>query len=232
MARIDLKRRAEIGRERRAKTREQLIAAARFLLTRRSIDSVTIDDVTWQARLAKGTFYSHFRRLDDLWAAVAAELVEAFADLADASRRSVADPVEAIAVGCAAFIGEAQRDPAWGGLIARGAWAFPTVAGAARERLKANVRLAQTQGRLGLFSTEVGSDLVFGIVLQAMRSASEARLSARDVADVIQAILRALGVRAKDVECAMRRLPEAPARHPRPIRSERRKYDGDQSCSL
>ena len=102
MAKIDPTRRAEIGRERRAKTRAQLVEAARFLFTSRSIASITVEDVTRQARLAKGTFYSHFRRLDDLWAAVAAELVDAFADVADASRRSV-DPVAAIAVGCAAL---------------------------------------------------------------------------------------------------------------------------------
>src|SRR5215471_15489972 len=98
MLKFDPTRRAEIGRERRAKTQAQLVEAARFLFTSRSIASITVEDVTRQARLAKGTFYSHFRRLDDLWAAVAAELVDAFADVADASRRSIADPVAAIAV--------------------------------------------------------------------------------------------------------------------------------------
>lgn len=108
MARIDRRRRAEIGRERRTKTRAQLVAAARLLFTSRSIASVTVEDVTRQARVAKGTFYYHFGCLDDLWAAVAVELVEACADVADPSRRSVADPVEAIALGCAAFIGAAR----------------------------------------------------------------------------------------------------------------------------
>jgi len=210
LAKIDPTRRAEIGRERRAKTRAQLVEAARFLFTSRSIASITVEDVTRQARLAKGTFYSHFRRLDDLWAAVAAELVDAFADVADASRRSV-DPVAAIAVGCAAFVSEAQRDPAWGALIARGAWAFPTVAAAARERLKTNLRLAQAQGRLACFSTEVGCNLVFGIVLQAMRSASESRLSPGDVLNLIQGILHALGVSTEDAECALRRLDKMAA---------------------
>ena len=111
---------------------------------------------------------------------------QTFEDLLDTRGLSVADPVARIAAGCAAFIGEAQRDPAWGALIARGAWAFPTVASAARERLKTNLRLAQREGRLASFSIEVGFDLVFGIVLQAMRSASEARLSPDDVPDVVQ----------------------------------------------
>jgi AcrR family transcriptional regulator len=211
LAKIAPTRRAEIGRARRAKTHAQLVEAARFLFTSRSIASITVEDVTRQARLAKGTFYSHFRQLDELWAAVAAELVEAFTEVADASRRSINDPVEAIAMGCAAFVSEAPHDPAWGALIARGAWAFPTVAAAARERLKTNLRLAQAPGRLVCFSTEVGCNLVFGIVLQAMRSASEARLSPGDVLNLIQGILRALGVSAEDAECALRRLDKAAA---------------------
>ena len=54
MARIDLKRRGEIGRERRAKTRAQLIEAARLLFTSRPFASVTVEEVTRQARALEG----------------------------------------------------------------------------------------------------------------------------------------------------------------------------------
>ena len=205
MARVDLKRRGEIGRERRAKTRAQLIEAARRLFTTRPFASVTVEDVTRQAGLSKGAFYSHFRGLDDLWATVAAELAAEFEGVAGASRRSVADPISRIAAGCAAFISEAQRDPAWGALIARGAWDFANVACAARERLKTNLQHAQREGRLASLSTEVGFDLVFGIVIQAMRSASEARLSPNDVQDVVLGILRALGLPAEEALSALER---------------------------
>jgi hypothetical protein len=121
------------------------------------------------------------------------------------------DPVERIALGCAAFVRASWRNPAWGALMARGAWAFPSVAGAARERLKADLRLAQCQGRLADFSIEVGFGLVFGIVVQAMCAASEARLSPGEVADVVQGILRALGVGAYEAECAVRHVDEVAA---------------------
>jgi AcrR family transcriptional regulator len=206
MARVDLRRRAEIGRERRAKSRSQIIEAAGLLFTNRPIASITVEDVTSQAQVAKGTFYSHFRTIDDLRAAVAADLAAAFEDFVESSGLAVADPVARIAAGWAAFIGEARRDPAWGALIARGACAFPSVASAARERLKTNLRLAQSEGRLASFSTEVGFDLVFGVVLQAMRSASEGRLSTPDAADIVHGILRALGVRAEEAERALRRI--------------------------
>jgi len=212
MARVDLKRRGEIGRERRARSRGQLIEAARRLFTTRPFSSVTVEEVTRQAGLSKGAFYSHFKSLDDLWAAVAVELAEAFEDVAGASGRSVADPVGRIAAGCAAFISEAQRDPAWGAFIARGAWDFANVACAARERLKTNLRLAQRDGRLASFSIEVGFDLVFGVVIQAMRSASEARLSPNDVQDVVLGILRALGLPAEEALSALGGADESAAR--------------------
>ena len=150
MATIDLRRRAEIGRQRRAKSRAQIIEAARFLFTSRPIATVTTEEVTRQAQVAKGTFYSHFRNLDDLRTAVAAELSQMFEDLIDTSGLCAADPVARIAAGCAAFIGEAQRDPAWGALVARGACAFPTFASAARERLKTDLLFAQGEGRVRL----------------------------------------------------------------------------------
>ena len=211
MNKVDLNRRAEIGRERRARTRAQLIEAARALLTKRSIASVTVEDVTRQAGTSKGALYSHFSRLDDLWNAVAVELAQVFDEVARASRTAVVDPVEGIAAGCAAFIDKAQRNPTWGALIAHGLWAFPTVAFAARERLTEDLRRAQSQDRLASFSEEVGFDLVVGVVIQAMRSASEARLSPGDVPDVVQGILRALGVSAKDAETAALRAREAAA---------------------
>src|SRR5271157_180795 len=97
LAKIDLRRRAEIGRQRRVKSRTQIVEAARFLFTSQPIASVTIEDVTKQAQVAKGTFYSHFRSLDDLRAAVAVELSRTFEDLIDTSGLYAADPVASIA---------------------------------------------------------------------------------------------------------------------------------------
>jgi AcrR family transcriptional regulator len=202
---IDRRRRADIGRERRARNRARILEAARTLFTSEPIASVTVDDVMRQARLSRGAFYSHFRSLDELWASVAL-------DVASAVRRFgrtgvvAADPVARIAAGCAAFIDEAQRDPDWGALFARGVSAFPIVANAARERLTESLRLAEGEGRLTPFSLEVGFDLVFGAVLEAMRLASDARLSPRDVPDIVGGILRALGVPASEVELALRQL--------------------------
>src|SRR4029077_12464234 len=107
MVRIDLARRAQIGRDRRARTRAELMQAARRLYAARSFDSVTVDDVVNAAEVAKGTFYVHFDSLDDLRSALADELTREFDELLQPRRLSLDDPVERIAAGCGAFINEA-----------------------------------------------------------------------------------------------------------------------------
>lgn len=215
MVKVNLIRRAEIGRERRAKSRARIVEATRTIFARRPIASVTTEDVIREAGLSRGAFYSHFHSLDELRAVLAAELLTSVKELLGRNEIVVTDPVGAIAIGCAAFISEARRDPNWGALIASGA--FPSAGGAARERLKASLTLARGEGRLVPFSIEVGFDLVLGVVLQAMRSASEARLSPADVLDIVGGILRALGVQAEHADLALRQIPEqaAPAQDAR-----------------
>src|ERR1700688_3994280 len=140
MARIDLARRAQIGRDRRGRARSQMIEAARALYGRSPIEAVIVDDVVAEAAVAKGTFYVHFDGLAELQAAVADELAQEFDELLQPRRLATQDPIERIAAGCGAFVGEALRNPAWGALVVRGAVAMPDIAAGARERLMEDIR--------------------------------------------------------------------------------------------
>jgi AcrR family transcriptional regulator len=112
MARIDLARRAQIGRDRRTAD------AARALYALNPIEAVTVDDLIGEA-VAKKTFYVHFDGLAELQAAVADQLAHEFDELLQPRRLATEDPVERIAAGCGAFVGEALSNPAWGALVAR-----------------------------------------------------------------------------------------------------------------
>ncbi len=78
MAKIDVARRAEIGRERRARTRAQILEATEILLAERPPEALTIDAIVDAAGVAKGTFYYHFQSIEELTAAVGAKLGESF----------------------------------------------------------------------------------------------------------------------------------------------------------
>jgi len=86
MAKVDLARRAEIGRERRARTRALILEAGATLLAERPPEAITVDAVVEAAGVAKGTFYYHFQSIDELAAAVGAKLGESFDELLTPAR--------------------------------------------------------------------------------------------------------------------------------------------------
>ena len=206
MAKIDLARRAEIGRDRRAKTREQVMTAARALYAEHGFESVSVDDIVRRAKVARGTFYIHFADIDELRAAVAHELAEALEQVRRPQRMRESDPLERIASGCFAFIHQALLNPEWGNLVARAASALPTVGRAARENLAEDLRRAVRQKRIAATSPELGAAIVTGIVFQTMRLAGEKRWPDSDAPAAIVAILLALGVSRRVATAVVRRI--------------------------
>jgi AcrR family transcriptional regulator len=208
MAKINLERRAEIGREKRARTKAQLIAGARTLFAKRPWESVTVDEVVNEAGVAKGTFYGHFNDLGELAAAVADELVHSFDELIQPQRLSISDPVARIAFGCGAFLKKAMEDRSWASLVARMARSYPPVGQVARRRLSEDLREAFKQSQIGL-SPELALEVAIGVVLQVVAAIGEGRLEDRDRPEAVRTILTAIGVGKRDaasivgrIECA------------------------------
>ena len=206
---IDRARRAEIGRDRRAKTRAQVMNAARALFSQNGFDTVTVDDVVRRAKVARGTFYVHFADVEDLRAAVADELIQALETMRRPDRIRTTNPLERIAAGSFAFIHQALVDPAWGRLVALAAWALPTVGLATRADLAEDVRDALAHKRISAIPLELGIAIVTGIVLHTMRSASEKRLGPSDVPVALTAILLSLGVSRREATATARRTVKA-----------------------
>ena len=194
MARIDLARRAQIGRDRSGRTRAELLAAARTLYAARPFDQVTVDEVVAAAGVAKGTFYVHFDSLTDLQSISLTNLAREFDELLQPRRLALDDPIERIAAGCGAFILQTLRDPAWGMLVARSAAAMPHVAGVARKRLKEDIDRAARDGHLGGVTPELAFDFATGIMLHTMLSAPQRQRSPQQASAIVAGILRAIGV--------------------------------------
>jgi AcrR family transcriptional regulator len=208
MANVDPIRRAEIGREKRARTRAQLVAAARSLFGKRPVESVTVDDVVEEAGVAKGTFYVHFEDLNALTAAVADELVRTFDELLQLQRLSMPDPLMRIAFACNAFIEKAVEDPSWAAVVARMAWSYPTVGRVARSRLREDLKLVLKGMPQQETSLELSLEVALGIMLQVLAAISQGRLSRRDQKAAIGSILRAVSVPSRQVKSTLAHLPQ------------------------
>ena len=208
MAKVDPERRAQIGQEKRAKTRAQLISAATSLFAKRAVESVTVDDIVNEARVAKGTFYGHFDDLNALTVAVADELVRTFDELLQPQRLSMPDPLMRIAFACNGFFEKALEDPSWAAVVARMAWSFPTVGRVARSRLLEDLKLALKEAPQQDSSLELNLEVVLGIVLQVLAAIGQRRLSSRDRQAAVGSILRAIGADSRRVRSMLARLPE------------------------
>ena len=193
MARIDLARRAEIGREKRARTRAQIVEAGAMLLAERPPEALTVDAVVEAAGVAKGTFYYHFQSMEELAAAVGEKLGESFDELLAPARLGLRDPIARISFAFSQFLAKAIADPVWARLVVQSAQAPTEFARSVRANLKTDLNEAKAEGRLTVQDVELAADIVMGIWLQVTRGTLQRR-AAPDLADrALDAMLRALG---------------------------------------
>jgi len=213
MAEIDPIRRAEIGREKRARTRASLIDAAYALFSSRPVESVTVDDIVKEAGVARGTFYSHFVDLPALIAAVEIELVNSVDELLQPARLSMDDPLLRIAVGCSRFLDKAAEDPGWARIVARMWTRIPSGAETMVNRLLEDLtQLSKTT--TGVVAPALGHEIVRGLGLWFVGALGEGRLTASDRDALIAAVLRALGAESGKVRGVIARLPPAQENRP------------------
>lgn len=193
MAKIDLARRAEIGREKRARTRAQIVEAGTALLAERPPEALTVDAVVEAAGVAKGTFYYHFQSIEELAAAVGEKVAQSFDELLAPARLSMPDPIARISFGFTQFLTKAIADPAWARLVARSAQGPAEFLQSVRANLETDLTDARAQGRLTVDDVELAADIGLGILLGVMRGTLQRRAAPDLVPQALDAGLRAIG---------------------------------------
>ena len=208
MAEIDLIRRAEIGREKRARTRATLIEAAYALFSSRPVEQITVDDIVKRAGVARGTFYAHFVDLPALIAAVETELVNSVDELLQPARLAIDDPLLRVAFGCSRFLDKAAEDQGWARIVAR-MWArIPTDEETVVKRLVEDLTQFSRASTRAV-APALGHEIVRGLVLWLVGALGEGRLTANDRDAAIAAVLRALGAESGKIAGVIARLPRA-----------------------
>jgi AcrR family transcriptional regulator len=71
---------ANRNQRRRQRTRDTILAAAELVFRRKGIDGTTVNDITEQADVAYGSFYNHFKSIDEVVAALVAASLQRVAD--------------------------------------------------------------------------------------------------------------------------------------------------------
>ncbi|MDH2401832.1 helix-turn-helix domain containing protein [Bradyrhizobium sp. SSUT18] len=110
---------ANRNQRRRQRTRETILAAAELVFRRKGIDGTTVNDITEQADVAYGSFYNHFKSIDEIVGALVAASLQRVADRTG-SILEKAERVELLpCVGARVIMRTLWQDPAIRWLLGR-----------------------------------------------------------------------------------------------------------------
>ena len=110
---------ANRNQRRRQRTRETILAAAELVFRRKGIDGATVNDITEQADVAYGSFYNHFKSIDEIVGALVAASLQRVADRTG-SILEKAERVELLpCVGARVIMRTLWQDPAIRWLLGR-----------------------------------------------------------------------------------------------------------------
>jgi AcrR family transcriptional regulator len=195
----------------RAKTREDLTAAARALIAEHGVDGLRVSDVTDRTDVALGSFYSHFETKEAVVEAVVESTITTVAAAVAEAAQALDDPAEALSVGVRRLVGLCSTDPDLARLLVNLdraetrfehlIWpqAFPIM-----ERGVASGRFSVDDPTLALTVAIAG-------VLATIRGVTEGRFGPDADAGCAVALLRSVGLgRAEAGEIAHRPLPQLP----------------------
>jgi AcrR family transcriptional regulator len=199
---------------RRARTRRRILEVAEALVRERGVEGVTIDDITEAADIARASFYHHFDSKHDLLVPVARAHTRSLNRRIDRLIENLADPAEVVAVGLRHSLRGFVDDPLC-------AW-FILYSGLPHDRLREGIGESAARdlergvstGRFLLPNQKVLGDLFSGAVVGVLSAYLAGTLGEADLDDVVEYMLRLLGVPPSDAREITHRplspLPEDP----------------------
>lgn len=210
--RIDLVRRAEIGAERRSRTRTTLLNAALELFGHAHGRATRIEDVCARARVARGTFYNHFNGIEALLEALSAELTRDFDAAVHAAFESMESPVERTCAAIRYYLHGAVQDPRWGWAMVNSSVGTTLFDEAVARRAQTTIQEGIDAGDFTVESALVGRDILLGTGLSGMLSQLHGGTPANYPEKVARQLLLSLGASSRVVAAItnrpLRNLPQ------------------------
>jgi AcrR family transcriptional regulator len=204
--RLPIRSRAEVDQARRERTRVRLVEAGLRVVAAKGAQSAVIEDFIGEAKVARGTFYNHFKTREDLLAVLGDHMRLDFQSACDAAAAGVDDPAERLIVGVRHVIGRAVSDPEWGWLVIHFRFDESMSRDDFPEHPKADITAAIAAGRL---PADTDADLAAGLLLAAMCEAVRRVLRAPPTADlperVAAFILAGMGLPWSEAHAVARR---------------------------
>lgn len=160
-------RRAEIGAERRARTRTELLRAALELYGRPHGRNTRIEDVCAKARVARGTFYDYFTGIEALLEALSDEVTREFDSAVHAAFEDMKSPVERTCAAMRYYLHGALEDPRWGWAVVNSSVGRTLYGERITRHVRDSIQEGMDSGDFTIDSADVGRDILLGTGISA-----------------------------------------------------------------
>ena len=199
--RIDVARRAEIGQEKRARTRTAILKAAFVLLGHERGLMTSTDEICKAANISRGTLYNHFTGMEDLLDSLSYELNHDFNQAVLAALTQIDSAAERSAMAIRHYLERARKDPQWAWTMVNiSAGGAPTFGKETADQTQLTVTQGIASGEFDLPGPISGRDLLLGTTLHAMVTQLHNSPSSTFPSSVAMLILRGLGIKLKRIE--------------------------------
>lgn len=187
-------RRAEIGREKRARTRIVILQAAFDLFSLDEGLFTRVEEICAAAKVTRQTFYNHFDGMESLRAALTHELSHDFLIAVTAAISPLEDAAERAASAIRLYLDKAARDRKWGQLMVNISANGIVFGMETYLQAEQTVKEGIAQGVFTLGDSRLGRDLIMGTTLSAIVTQLREPTGSDYPRAIAQHILVALGV--------------------------------------
>jgi AcrR family transcriptional regulator len=202
-------RRAEIGQERRSRTRQLLMTSAARLIASRGADGLTIDDFIKEAGMARGTFYNYYTSREELIEALWQHVGKTPFRMINKIIANNPDPAQRLVGGFQMMLRRAHEDHIWGWLVFRLTATASDLASDLRSFPLVDIRAGLKSGRFAGIDEDAACDYFMGVEMMALKAVIVAERSHDYAAQCGKAILKGLGLSDNDAHAVVSQpLPE------------------------
>ena len=194
---------------RRARVRQRILEATEELAASRGIDAVTIEDITDAADVARRTFYHYFDSKHDALVPIARKRTRELNRHIDGVVENIDDPAEVVSIALRHTLRRLPEDPLCAWFIFRSGLPQARLREGIGESGYRDVSRGIETGRFALDNLTAAAALLSGAVIGALAGRLENTLGDTDLDDVVEYVLRVLGVSCSEArDIAHRPLPD------------------------
>jgi AcrR family transcriptional regulator len=192
----------------RERTQGQLLQAALQVAGSRGVAATTVNDVAAAAGMTPATVYNHFETREALLRRLGGALAVSLCRIIDESCGPIGDGAERMAIGQRRYLWLAAESPAWTLALLDVFAGSPEALVEMQKYPLADLRIGIRQKRFKVPSEALAMDVITGVCTAGMRRIALGMAPPKHDIAVAAAVLRGLGMPAKDAEeIAKRPLP-------------------------